>query len=269
VSYLQILVLSLVQGLTEFLPVSSSGHLILVPELTGWPDQGLAIDVASHVGTLLAVLIYFWRDIARMLAGLGRLVSLRPGTAADPGARLAGYLLIGTIPALLIGLPVERYGQAYLRNAHVVAWAMLGFAAVLYIADRIGPKLLRVEDMRARHALIIGLVQVLAFVPGTSRSGVTMVAGRLLGFQRAEAARFSFLLSVPAIAAAGIWEGLKLYRAESVESLHDALLVMVLSAVFGLLAIAVLMRWLRRFGFMPFVIYRVILGIALLGYLYF
>jgi len=260
VSTLQIVVLAIVQGLTEFLPISSSGHLILVPELTGWPDQGLAIDVASHIGTLVAVLVYFWRDIARMLAGLGPLLAGR----VDEGGRLVLHLLAATVPALIVGYLIERFAGGALRSMEVVAYTMIGFAVVLYLADRYGPTLKAMEEMRLGHALAIGCAQVIAFIPGTSRSGITMVAARLLGYRRTEAARFSFLLSVPAIAAAGLYEGAKLFEVGNADLIHAALWTALFSALAGLLAIAVLMRWLRRSTFLPFVIYRLLLGGTLL-----
>ena len=262
-STLQILVLAIVQGLTEFLPVSSSGHLILVPKLTGWPDQGLAIDVATHVGTLFAVLVYFWRDVGHMAVGLGKLAAGR----LDKGGRLALYLLIGTIPALAVGAAIEDH-LVVLRNIEVVAWAMLAYAIVLYVVDRSSLTVRRLEHVTWAQALFVGLAQCLAFIPGTSRSGVTMVAARLLGYERAEAARFSFLLSIPAISAAGIWEGYGLFREGNAETIHWALLAAGFSAVAGFLAIAVLMAWLRRATFTPFVLYRLALGSALLYLVY-
>jgi undecaprenyl-diphosphatase len=261
---IQILVLSVVQGITEFLPISSSGHLILVPLLTGWPDQGLAMDVAVHVGTLAAVLIYFWRDVWRMIVGLARLATGK----RDRGALLVWYLIIGTIPALIVGWLVQEYAGDALRRMEVVAWTMVVFAVVLWLADRYGLTILRMEHLRASHAVIIGLFQCLAFMPGTSRSGITMVAGRLLGFERPEAARFSFLLSIPAIAAAGLWEGKKLYEAGTPQVWHDAVLAAGLSAITGILVIAALMAWLKRSTFAPFVIYRLVLGAGLLAVVY-
>jgi undecaprenyl-diphosphatase len=263
-SFLQILVLAVVQGLTEFLPVSSSGHLILVPLLTGWPDQGLAIDVATHVGTLFAVLIYFWRDVGRMALGLWQLVRGK----RDSGATLALYLLIGTIPALVAGFLVETYVGDAFRNMELVAWTMTGFAVLLYAADRFGLTIRRLEHITLGHAVVIGLAQAVAFIPGTSRSGITMVAARLLGYERAEAARFSFLLSITAISAAGIWEGRKVLQTGSPEMLQDALWACGLSAIAGFLAIAFLMAWLRRSTFLPFVIYRLLLGGFLLYLVY-
>jgi len=264
-SFLQIVVLAVVQGLTEFLPVSSSAHLILVPKLTGWPDQGLAIDVATHIGTLFAVLIYFWRDIGRIAYGFLQLLRGK----RDRWGVLAVYLLVGTIPALIAGFLVEHYVGAGFRNMELIAWTMTGFAIVLYVSDKIGLTVRRLEHLTMGHAIIIGLAQAVAFIPGVSRSGITMVAGRLLGFERAEAARFSFLLSIPAIAAAGLWEGRKVLLYGSAEMLHDALWTCGLSALAGFLAIAFLMSWLKRSTFTPFVIYRLLLGGFLFYLVYF
>ena len=263
-SLLQIVTLSVVQGLTEFLPISSSGHLILVPYLTGWPDQGLAIDVAAHVGTLAAVLIYFRRDVLGLLRGFFRLFI---GHVTREG-RLALYLLAATIPALAIGYAMEKFAGGTPRRIEVVAWATIGFALVLWLADRIGMRVKRLEHMTLGQALAVGIAQPIAFIPGTSRSGITMVVARLMGYERQEAARFSFLLSIPAIVAAGLYEGLKLVKAGNSEAVSGAGLAMVLSAITGLAAISFLMRWLRRSSFAPFVIYRLILGVGLLVWLY-
>jgi undecaprenyl-diphosphatase len=261
---LQIVVLSVVQGLTEFLPVSSSGHLVLVPYFTGWPDQGLAMDVAVHVGTLAAVLIYFWRDVLALLGGFFRLFA---GQVTREG-RLALYILAATIPALAIGFALEKLAGGTPRRIEVVAWAMIGFALVLWVADRAGMRVKKLEHMTLGQALVVGLAQPLAFIPGTSRSGITMVAARIMGYERDEAARFSFLLSIPAIVAAGLYEGLKLVETSDGAALGGAGLALVFSALTGLAAIAFLMRWLRRSSFAPFVIYRLILGIGLLVWLY-
>jgi undecaprenyl-diphosphatase len=260
----QITVLAVLQGITEFLPVSSSGHLILVSALTGWPDQGLMIDVAVHAGTLGAVFIYFWRDLWAMFTGLLGLLRGRGG----PGARLVLHLIIGTIPALAIGLVVSTHLGDPLRRVEVVAWSLPIFGLVLWAADRIGLRVRRVEHMTGGHALIIGIAQTLAFVPGTSRSGITMAAARILGYERVDAARFSFLLSIPAIAAAGIWEGRHLFEPENAGRLADAALSAGISCAAALAAIAGLMAWLRRAGFLPFVIYRLALGAALLAWIY-
>lgn len=262
---IQILVLALIQGLTEFLPVSSSGHLILVPALTGWADQGLAIDVAAHVGTLLAVLIYFWRDIGRMLAGTARLLVGR----FDSGAKLALFLLVGTIPALIAGYLVDRYATEILRNVSIVGWALIGFGILLWVADRIGLTIRRVEHMTFGQALFVGFAQALAFIPGTSRSGICMTAARLVGYERAEAARFAFLLSIPAIAAAGLWKGYQLFSCGQTQQIEVAALTAGLCAIIGLFAIAFMMQWLRRANFTVFVVYRLLLGGLILYLVYF
>jgi len=263
-SLLQLVVLAVVQGLTEFLPVSSSGHLILVSKLTGWPDQGLALDVAAHVGTLVAVLIYFWRDIGRMAHGLLQFARGK----RDPWAMMAVYLAVGTVPALVVGYLVDRYAGTALRSMELVGWTFILFGIVLFIADKIGLTIRRLEHLRVGHALAIGLAQAIAFIPGVSRSGITMVAARLMGFERADAARFSFLLSIPAIAAGGIWKGRELLQTGSTEALHEAAWVFGLSALTGFFAIAFLMSWLRRSTFTPFVIYRLLFGGFLLYLVY-
>ncbi len=261
---LQIIVLSVVQGLTEFLPISSSGHLILVPYLTGWPDQGLIMDVAVHVGSLGAVLLYFWRDVWAMLRGLLR--GLRG--KRDPGARLALLLIAGTLPALAIGYLISTHIGDGLRQVQVIAWTLPVFGILLWLADRYGLRVRRVEHLTLTDALLVGTAQCLAFVPGTSRSGITMVAARILGYERAEAARFSFLLSIPAIAAAGIWEGRHLLEPEHAGQLPAAATAAAFSCLAALAAIAVLMAWLRRASFTPFVVYRLALGAGLLWWVY-
>jgi undecaprenyl-diphosphatase len=263
-SFLQIVVLAVVQGLTEFLPVSSSGHLILVPLLTGWPDQGLALDVAAHVGTLLAVLIYFWRDIGRMIHGVAQLARGK----RDPWAMMVLYLAIGTVPALIVGYLVDRYAGTAFRSMELVGWTFVLFGIVLYVTDKVGLTVRRLEHLRVGHALVIGLAQAIAFIPGVSRSGLTMVAARLMGFERADAARFSFLLSIPAIAAGGVWKGWELIQTGTAEAIHDAVWVGALSALAGFLAIAFLMAWLKRSTFTPFVIYRLLFGAFLLYSVY-
>jgi len=264
VPFIQILVLAIIQGLTEFLPVSSSGHLILVPAVTSWEDQGLAIDVAAHVGTLVAVLIYFWRDVGRMIGGLARLLVGR----VDAGAKLAGYLLIATVPALIAGYLVDRYAVEVLRHVEVVGWTLIGFGILLWVADRIGLTIRRVEHMTVRQAMFVGLAQALAFIPGTSRSGITMTAARLVGYERQEAARFSFLLAIPAIAAAGLWKGYQLYESGQTEQIDAALMTGGLCILTGLFAIAFMMQWLKRANFTPFVVYRLLLGGLILYLVY-
>ncbi|NQV48158.1 MAG: undecaprenyl-diphosphate phosphatase [Rhodospirillaceae bacterium] len=261
---LHIVVLALVQGITEFLPVSSSGHLALVPILADWPDQGLIIDVAVHVGTLGAVMLYFWRDMVGMIAGLYRTAKGR----SDPMARLAGLLAISTVPVVVAGYFLNRYGMDGLRSVTIIGWATLGFGIILLITDRIGMTLRRIEHVGFGDALIIGMAQVLALIPGTSRSGITMSAARLLGMERTEAARFSMLMSVPTIIGAGVLKGLELYQIGDARLTSDVILAAGLSFVAALVAIFLMMAWLRRATFTPFVVYRVLLGGGLLALSY-
>ncbi|MEE8273240.1 MAG: undecaprenyl-diphosphate phosphatase [Alphaproteobacteria bacterium] len=263
-SELHLVVLALVQGITEFLPISSSGHLILVPVLTGWPDQGLVLDVAVHVGTLGAVLLYFRRDVWQMLAGVALLIAGR----RNPGARLALLLVAATVPVVVAGAGLKYVGSEGLRNVTVIGWTTLGFGVVLFAADRWCLTLRRIEHMPMASALAIGLAQVLALVPGTSRSGITMTAARALGYERQAAARFSMLLSIPVIIAAGTLEGLELYAAGDAVLTASVAIAVALAFVSALAAIGFLMKWLRRANFTPFVIYRVGLGAYLLWLAY-
>ena len=262
---LHIAVLALVQGITEFLPISSSAHLILVPQLTGWPDQGLTIDVAVHVGTLGAIMAYLWRDLYEMLIGVGRFAKRRP----SPGARLLGLLILGTIPVVIAGYLLNDYVSTTLRSAEIIAWTTLGFGILLYLVDRLSMQVRRIEHLGWLGALFIGVSQVLALVPGTSRSGITMTAARMLGFERRDAARFSMLLSIPTILGAGVLKAVEIYRAGNVQLGQDAVLAAALSFVAALVAVALMMAWLRRASFTPFVIYRVALAAFLFYWVYF
>jgi undecaprenyl-diphosphatase len=197
----QIVVIAIVQGITEFLPISSSGHLILVPAMTGWPDQGMETDVMVHVGSLFAIVVYFWRDVLTLCGGAWDLARLR---WSDRG-RLLTYIAAATVPAVLFGLALKATGLLdAIRGIEVVAWNAFIFGVLLYIADRMGPRLKFMQDITLGPALLIGVAQALALIPGTSRSGITITAARFLGFERADSARFSFLLGMPAIAGAGV-----------------------------------------------------------------
>lgn len=261
----QLLVLALIQGLAEFLPISSSGHLILLPHLTGWKDQGLVIDVAMHLGTLVAVLAYFWQDLFEIARDLPSLVKGK----TRPGAKLFLFICAATVPAVLAGLAMRHFVGDSIRNPILVAWAMLGFALVMYVIDKFGLTIWRIQHMTFMQAMFIGIFQCMAFIPGVSRAGATMIAARFMGYERESAARFSMLLSIPAILAAGGKEGYELFQMPNTGGLiNDALIASALAALFGLAAIAFLMRWLRRSTFLPFVIYRLTLGTALLLYFY-
>ena len=263
-SLLHIGVLALIQGITEFLPVSSQGHVYLAENFLGLPDQGLIMVVALHVGTLGAVVLYFWRDIGRMIMGVFGLGKEH----RENGAKLAAYLVVATVPVIAAGLVVNYYLAEALRSLTVIAWATLIFGIVLYVADRRGMTVRRVEHMTLFDALIVGLAQALALIPGTSRSGITMSAARMLGLERPEAARFSMLLSIPAILGAGVLKTRDLYAAGDVQLSLDAALAAGLAFATALVAIAALMAWLRRATFTPFVVYRVLLGAALLALAY-
>lgn len=265
VPFLQIVVLALVQGITEFLPISSSGHLVLVPVLTHWPDQGQDMDIAVHVGTLGAVILYLWRDIWAMLVGLGR--SLRG--RKDPGARLFWQLVVGTIPVVICGFAAKKVlGEEFFRSVTIIGWSMLLWGIVLWLADVMSLTVKRMEHMPWFDAVAIGASQVLALLPGTSRSGITMTAARALGYERSDAARFSMLLSIPTIIGAGILAGKDIYEAGDPVMTQTALIAIALSFVSALITITVLMSWLKRASFTPFVLYRVVFGLFLIALSY-
>ncbi|KJS43474.1 MAG: UDP pyrophosphate phosphatase [Rhodospirillaceae bacterium BRH_c57] len=265
VTLIQIVVLALVQGITEFLPVSSSGHLILVPIVAQWPDQGLAMDVAVHVGALGAVLVYFWRDVWTMAAGLGRQIQGR----SDAGARMFWQVVLGTIPVVIAGFALKTMDASDgLRTVAVIGWAMLVGGIILWLADRYCMRVKTLAHLPYGEALIIGLSQVLALIPGMSRSGITMTAARALGYERPEAARFSLLLSIPTILAAGLLLGLEVYESGDAALTEAALIGAGLAFVSALVAITVMMAWLKHASFTPFVLYRIVLGVVLLGVAY-
>jgi undecaprenyl-diphosphatase len=264
VNLLHIFVVAVVQGITEFLPISSQAHLILVPRVTGWCDQGLLIDIAVHVGTLGAVMLYFWRDCFAMSRGVANLARGR----VTPEARLFALIVLATLPVLAAGYAVKTYLGLSFRSLEVIAWATLGFAVLLWTTDRWGLRVRRVEHMTWDSALIIGFSQALALIPGTSRSGITMTVARMLGFERVDAARFSMLMAMPVIIAAGTLAGIDLIKAEDAQLTHTVTLAVGLSFVTALVAIAALMGWLKCAGFTPFVVYRLILGAALLIAIY-
>jgi len=257
--WLQVLVLAAVQGLTEFLPVSSSAHLVLVPVLTGWPDQGLAFDVAVHVGSLAAVLVYFRADFAAMLRDGFR----RPRHAGGHG-RLGWLVVIATIPVAVAGLAVDASLSESLRDPLVIAVATIGFGLALLFAERTGAKDRPAESIGVRDAIVIGCAQVIALVPGTSRSGITMTAGLLVGLTPDASARFSFLLSAPVILMAGGWKTLQLAAGAADASWSTLVVGAFVAAVCAYACIHAFLRLIARIGFAPFVAYRLVLGTVLL-----
>ena len=266
---LHLMLLSALQGLTEFLPVSSSGHLILFSKFTTFPDQGLAFDVAVHVGSIIAVMIYFSETIWEMLKGVAKTYFIP--NFKNPGSKLAWLIVIGTIPAVIAGLFLAENGTDELRSARLIGWTMLGFGIVLFIADKIGMTIRKIEHLTALDAVLIGLAQCLALIPGTSRSGITITMGRFLGLERREAAKFAMLLSIPTIAGAGALVGWELYQQGNMAEIIYAMDGITYSFIASVLAIYIIMWWLKKSTFLPFVIYRLCLGSYLLldsyGYL--
>ncbi|MBZ6377694.1 undecaprenyl-diphosphatase [Pacificimonas flava] len=260
-SFLQLLLIAVVQGVTEFLPISSSGHLILIPKLTDLPDQGPLIDVAVHVGTLAAIIVYFWRDAWGLARG--GFASVGIGTAPAE-RRLFWYIAAGTVPAVILGLFLKTGGYLEgFRSTTLVAVNLIIYGVLLGIADRVGRQEKSFEDLSLKDAVIVGLAQALALIPGTSRSGVTMTAARFLGYTRVESARFSFLLSIPAIAGAGLLAVLDLAEATAAMQ-RDALIAGALTFVAAILTMVFLMNFLKRASMTVFVVYRVAMGAALL-----
>jgi undecaprenyl-diphosphatase len=263
---LQILVLAAVQGITEFLPISSQAHLILVDDFASWPDAGLEIRIAVHVGSLGAVILYFRRDMWAVIKGLFQMLI---GRSSD-GARLAIHLFIAAVPVIGAGAVLVLLDLAdALQSPTVIAWTMLVFGILLWFADRVGMTVRRIEHMTGGAALIIGLAQVLALIPGTSRAGITMTAARMMGYERTEASRFSMLLALPVILAAGGWDAYSIYREGNWQLGVDAILAAAVAFAVAFGAIVFLMKWLETATFTPFVIYRVVVGGALLYWIYF
>ncbi|MFN3326372.1 MAG: undecaprenyl-diphosphate phosphatase [Bryobacteraceae bacterium] len=252
--------LSIIQGVTEFLPISSSAHLILIPHLTGWPDQGLPMDVATHIGTLTAVVVYFRRETAELLRSGLRLLA---GPLRDPD-NLALKIGLATVPVILAGLAFKPLVENEWRSAALIGWMSILFGGLLFLADR-RPNSGTALTLRA--ACLIGLAQALAIIPGVSRSGVAMTAALLLGASRTDSARFSLILSIPVTFAAGTLTTLDLVKASTAPiPLGDLTLAALGAGVTAWLAIAALLHWLSRGSFTPFVLYRVALGAALLAW---
>lgn len=262
---LQAIVLGIVQGITEFLPISSSAHLILVPWLFGWADQGLSFDIAANTGTLLAVAVYFRRELGELVAGFVR-AGRATATAADRAqARLAWALALGTVPAGAAGLLLHDFVATEARTPRFVALEMIFFALVLLAADRMAKERRDLAALTVNDAVLIGCAQALALLPGTSRSGITMSAALLLGFARPAAARFSFLLSIPVGLLAAAKDGWDLLGGAPLSGeVAPIATVVVVSALTGLGVIHWLLGWLRRRGMTVFVVYRLLLAAGLL-----
>ncbi len=265
-TFVQILILAAVQGLTEFLPVSSSAHLVLVPYLTGWTDQGQSFDIACHVGTLLAVLFYFRRDVAMIIEETLRYPAHQEFTL---GVRLFFYIAIGTIPAVIFGFTLKQIFPEGIRSIDIIIFNLMFFAVVMHFADRFSLAFKKVDHLNWLHALMIGCAQALALIPGVSRSGITISAARFLGIDRAEAARYSMLLSIPAILGAALLAYLDFDAALNSTAPMEFLLGVGFSFGVGVLAISFLMRWLQTSSLQIFVVYRLALGALLAAWVYF
>lgn len=258
--------LSLIQGITEFLPVSSSGHLILFTKYTSYGDQGQAIDIALHIGSLIAVVLYFRQIIGTMLKSLWQ-NKFMPHFQNE-GVRLAYYLLFATIPAVVIGGIFSYFGTEWTRSIKLIGWMLIIYSILLWFADTKFSTQKTLREMSLSDALLIGFAQCLAFLPGTSRSGVTITVGRFLGYNRSEVAKFSMLLSIPSILAAGFLAAYMIFSGAEFSRITLAYQAIGLSFIFSFAAIFLMMRWLRFATFLPFVIYRILLGVFLLAHAY-
>ncbi len=266
---LHLILLSTLQGLTEFLPVSSSGHLILFSKFTTFPDQGIALDVAVHVGSILAVMIYFSETIWSIIKGLFKTKFIP--TFSNDGAKIFWLVVVGTLPIIVVGYLLKETGMEWVRNTKLIGWTILGYGLLLYVADKWGMTIREIRHLGVIDAFLIGCAQCLALIPGTSRSGITITMARFLSMERREAAKFSMLLSIPAIIAAAALVAFELYQQQNLNELIYSIDGITYSFIASIIAIYIVMWWLKKSTFLPFVIYRLILGSVLLmdsyGYL--
>lgn len=264
--WLEAVVLGVVQGLTEFLPISSSAHLRLVGELFGWEDPGAAFTAIIQIGTEAAVLLYFRKDIWRIVvAWLGSLAGRRKG---DPDARMGWLIIVGSIPIVVLGLLFQDDIETTLRDLRIVAICLVLFSLILFWADRVGSKQRELADLTVPHGIGFGFAQAMALIPGVSRSGGTITAGLFLGYSRAAAARYSFLLAIPAVLGSGLFQAYEALTGDVEGQGVDwgpTILATVIGFGVGLTVIAWLLRYLDRGSFLPFVVYRIVLGLVVLA----
>lgn len=264
-----LIILAIVQGLTDPLPISSSGHLVLFHHIleggANNADQDRAVDIAVHIGTLGALVLFFWREVVRLTRG--GLVTLA-GRFKDEDSRLFQFLIVASIPAVIGGFLMSQVETSFFYDLERLAWMSLIFGILLGVADKLFPRDKDMTNLNFKSALGFGLMQVLSLIPGVSRSGITMTAGRFMGFDRVSAARFSLLMAIVVTAGAGTLGTYKVIKAGDVQLGMDFIVAIVFSFVASLGALALMMRWLQKFDFMPFVIYRVIFGVVVLGLLY-
>jgi undecaprenyl-diphosphatase len=263
--WFEAVVLGVVQGLTEFLPISSSAHLRIVGEAFGWKDPGAAFTAITQIGTEAAVLLYFRHDIWRIItAWVGSLAGRRK---SDPDARMGWLIIIGSIPIIVLGLLLKDHIETTFRDLRIIAVALILFSLVLYWADRVGAKKRELGDLTMGHGITFGLAQAMALIPGVSRSGGTITAGLFLGYTRAAAARYSFLLAIPAVLGSGFYEAYGALKGDAKGAPIDwapTILATVIAFGVGLSVIAWLLRYLNKGSFAPFVVYRVLLGVLVL-----
>ncbi|WP_026376296.1 undecaprenyl-diphosphate phosphatase [Aestuariibacter salexigens] len=261
----EIIILAIIQGITEFLPISSSAHLILPSVLLGWVNQGLAFDVAVHVGSLLAVVIYFRKELLSMTHDWFKFGFTSQQTT---DSKLAWWVIVGTIPAVIVGFLIKDWVEVYARSALLIACTTILFGLLLWYADVTAKRMKSLEHLTLSSTIVIGLFQVLALIPGTSRSGITMTAGLLLGFDRQSAARFSFLLSIPTITGAGLLSVIDLLQNKTLVDWNALVYGAGFSFIAAYTCIYLFLAWISRIGMLPFVIYRLLLGAVLLLFVF-
>lgn len=259
------IILGIVQGLTEFLPVSSSAHLRVTSELMGIGDAGAAFTAITQIGTEAAVIVFFWRDIVRIIGRWFRSLSGKTVPRNDPDARMGWWIILGTIPIVVLGLLFQNAIETTLRSLWFVAISLIVFGVLLGIADRVGQKVRPLESLTWKHGLFYGLAQALALIPGVSRSGGTITAGLLMGYKREAAARYSFLLAIPAVLGSGFYQVIKVVKSpEGQAPMSLTVVASVVAFVVALVVIGIFMKYISNGSFMPFVIYRVLLGGAII-----
>ena len=262
ISWLEAIVLGLVQGITEFLPISSSAHIFVVSQLLGWQDPGAAFTAVSQIGTELAVIVFFRRDIARIISAWAQSL-FKPALRSGLDARMGWYIIVGTIPIAVIGLIFSHQIETAARNLWLVSGTLIGFGIILGVADALGRHRLALANLNAKDGILFGLGQALALIPGVSRSGATISTGLMLGYTREAAARYAFLLAIPAVVASGLYEATKIGSDPTVEW-GPTILATVIAFVTGFAVIAWLLRWVSTRSYLPFVIYRIALGLLLI-----
>lgn len=265
ISWFEAFVLGVVQGLTEFLPISSSAHVLIISQLFGWQDPGAAFTAVTQIGTEMAVIIYFRHDIARIVSTWVRSL-YTPALRGNIDARMGWYVIIGTLPIAILGLVFKDQIETVARNLWLVSFTLIFFGVILGVADRIGAKTKTVDDLTMRDGLLYGLGQACALIPGVSRSGATISVGLFLGYTREAATRYAFLLAIPAVMASGLFEALDIGKGPAPEW-GPTILATVIAFVIGYLVIAWLLRYLTTNSYMPFVIYRIVLGLVVAGLL--